>query len=175
MKVVDFVDKQRIIVFEKNSSRLELFKREVNSMDRNVFTLGKYILKVHDRMNEKISHKYGISNFEINILFMLKWNPECDTARDLVEKMNLSKSNVSTAIDNLCKKGYLKGFQDEQDRRYIHLKIQEPAEVIIDEAFKIHDEFMNTITEGIPEEKLEMCKDVLEQLVSNLVDESKNM
>ena len=144
-------------------------------MDRNVFTLGKYILKVHDRLNERISEKYGITNFEINILFSLKWNPECDTARDLVEKMNLSKSNVSTAIDSLCKKGYLIGVQDTLDRRYIHLKIQEAAEAIIDEAFKVHNEFMDAVTRGIPKDKIEVCKDVLEQIAKNLIDESKNM
>lgn len=167
--------KNYIIVCENNSYVLELFNEEVNNMDRNVFALGKYILKVHDKVNEKISSKYGISNFEINILFMLKWNPECDTARDLVEKMNLSKSNVSTAIDSLCKKGYLKGIQDEKDRRYIHLKIEEPAESVIDEAFKVHNEFMNTITRGISDEKMEICKEVLEQIAKNLIDESKNI
>lgn len=144
-------------------------------MDQNIFALGKYIFKVHDKLNEKLSSKYGISNFELNILFSLKWNSECDTARDLVEKLKLSKSNVSTAIDSLCKKGYLKGFQDENDRRYIHLKIQESAECIIDEAFKNHNEFMEIVTKGIPEEKIEMCKEVLEQIAKNLVDESNNM
>lgn len=144
-------------------------------MDQNIFNLGKYIFKVHDKLYEKISVKYGISKFEINILFMLKWNPECDTARDIVEKLNLSKSNVSTAIDDLCKKGYLVGVQDEFDRRYIHLKILEPAEDIINEGIKVHDEFVNTVTKGITEEKLEMCKDVLEQVVKNLINVSKNM
>ena len=144
-------------------------------MDQSVFTLGKYVFKVHDKLNEKLSSKYGISNFEINILFTLKWNSECDTARDLVEKLNLSKSNVSTAIDNLTKKGYLKGFQDENDRRYIHLKIQEPAKDILDEASKVHDEFIKIVTKDIPKEKLDVCQSVLEQIAKNMVEESKNM
>ena len=62
-------------------------------MDRNIFNLGKYIFKVHDKLCDKISAKYGINNFELNILFFLKANTCLDTAKDMVEKLNLSKSN----------------------------------------------------------------------------------
>lgn len=144
-------------------------------MDQNIFNLGKYIFKVHDKLSEKISSKYGINNFELNILFFLSANECVDTARDLVEKLNLSKSNVSAAIDNLTKKGYLKGFQDENDRRYIHLKIQEPAKNILEEGSKVHEEFMQTVTKNIPKEKLDMCQSVLEEIARNMVEESKNM
>lgn len=144
-------------------------------MDQNIFNLGKYIFKVHDKLCEKISTKYGINNFELNILFCLSANTCIDTARDLVEKLNLSKSNVSTAIDNLTKKGYLKGFQDENDRRYIRLKLQEPAKDILDEASIVHDEFIKTITKDISREKLDICQKVLEQIVKNVVHESKKM
>ena len=163
------------MVSNKNSSKTELFLRDVNSMDQNIFNLGKYIFKVYDKLSEKISSKYGINNFELNILFCLSANTCIDTARDLVDKLNLSKSNVSTAIDNLTKKGYLKGFQDENDRRYIHLKIQEPAKDILDEASKVHDEFIKIVTKDIPKEKLDVCQSVLEQIAKNMVEESKNM
>ena len=144
-------------------------------MNRNLLGAGKYIYKVHDRLYEKVLEKYEITNLELNILFFLKSNLEIDTAKDMAEKLNFSKSNISDAVDSLTKKGYLIGVQDEKDRRYIHLKLKEAADTILDEAFKINDTFIENITKDIPKEKQEIAKEVLEQVLNNVIKEAKNM
>ena len=144
-------------------------------MNRNIFGVGKYIFKVHDKFCEKISVQYGLTNLELNILFFLKSNCELDTAKDMSEKLHLSKSNISDAVDSLTKKGYLKGIQDEKDRRYIHLKLSEEAENILEGAFKLHEEFVDSITKDIPQEKLDTARYVLEQILTNAIKEAENM
>jgi len=144
-------------------------------MNRNIFGVGKYIFKVHDKFCEKISTQYGLTNLELNILFFLKSNCGLDTARDMSEKLHLSKSNISDAVDSLTKKGYLMGVQDENDRRYIHLKLKEEADNILENAFKIHEEFIKSITKDISQEKLDIAREVLEQLLTNAIKESENM
>lgn len=144
-------------------------------MNRNIFEVGKYIFKLHDKLCEKISSSNGITNFELNILFFLKANCGLDTARDMSEKLNLSKSNISDAVNNLIKKGYLVGVQDEKDRRYIHLKLQEPAESILEEVFLARDNFEKIVTKDIPKENLEIAEKVLRKIVENAIRESKNM
>jgi len=144
-------------------------------MNRYLLNAGKHIYKVHDKFCEKISSKYGLTNLELNILFFLKSNLGPDTARDMAEKLNLSKSNISAAVDSLTKKGYIIGVQDEKDRRYIHLKLQKEAEIILEEAFITHDNFMKSITKDIPQEKLDTTREVMEQILQNIVNESKTM
>ena len=144
-------------------------------MNRDIFEVGKHIFKIHDRFSEKISYKYGLTNLELSILFFLKSNCGIDTARDMSEKLNLSKSNISDAVDGLTKKGYIMGIQDENDRRYIHLKLLQSADIILEDGFRLHDEFMKKVTKDIPEEKLEIAREVLEQILKNAVKESKNI
>ena len=144
-------------------------------MNRNIFSVGKYIFKVHDKFCENISTQYGLTNLELNILFFLKSNCEFDTAKDMAEKMHLSKSNISDAVDSLTKKGYLMGVQDKTDRRYIHLKLQKNADKILENAFKIHEEFINSIVKDIPQEKLNIAREVLEQCLVNAIKEAENM
>lgn len=144
-------------------------------MNRNIFGIGKYIFKVHDKFCEKISSKYGLTNLELNILFFLKSSLGIDTAKDMAEKLHLSKSNISDAVDNLTKKGFLIGVQDENDRRYIHLKLQDSANNAIEEAFQIHENFVKSIVKDIPEEKLDIAREVLEQIMTNAVNETENM
>lgn len=144
-------------------------------MNRNLLSVGKYIFKVHDKIYEKVLEKYKITNLELNILFFLKSNLGIDTAKDMAEKLNFSKSNISDAVDSLTKKGYLIGVQDEKDRRYIHLKLKESADIILNEAFEINDTFIKHITKDIPKEKQDIAREVLEQVLSNVIKEAKNM
>jgi len=144
-------------------------------MNRDIFDAGKHIFKIHDKLSEKLSAKYGLTNLELNILFFLKANCGIDTARDMAEKLNLSKSNISDAVDGLTKKGYIVGIQDENDRRYIHLKLLESADKILDDGFKIHNEFFEAITKDIPKERLDIAREVLEEIFKNAIKESKNI
>lgn len=144
-------------------------------MNKNLLSASKYIFRVHDKLYEEVLKKYNLTNLELNILFFLKSNCEIDTARDMAEKLNLSKSNISDAVDSLTKKGYLMGMQDEKDRRYIHLKLQNLADNILNEAFNINEKFIKGITIDIPEEKLDIAKEVLEQILENVIKASKNM
>jgi len=163
------------MVYDENSYVTELFSKGGKYMNRNIFSIGKYIFKVHDKFCEKISTKYGLTNLELNILFFLKSNPGLDTARDISEKMHLSKSNISDAVDCLTKKGYLTGIQDEKDRRYIHLKLRNEAESILESSLSIHEEFIKSIIKDIPEDKLKTAKEVLDKMLINALNESENM
>lgn len=144
-------------------------------MNKNSLNYGKYIFKVYDKLCNKVASKYDISNFELTILLVLSKKPDCDTARDVVKNLKINKSKVSEAIDNLTKRGFLKGEQDENDRRYIHLKLQDSANCIIEDALETNDEFGKLVTKDIPKEKLELFEEVLEQIVQNIIKESENL
>ena len=53
--------------------------------------------------------------------------------------------------------------------------MQESADIILDDAFEINDKFIKNITKDIPKEKLDLAREVLEQVLDNVIKESKNM
>ena len=65
--------------------------------------------------------------------------------------------------------------QDEKDRRYIHLKLQKSADIILDEAFVINENFIEEITKDISKEKLNIARDVLDEVLKNVIKKSKSM
>lgn len=78
---------------------------------------------------------------EIDILLFLANNQPYDTSRDIVEYRALSKSHVCKSVDSLLRKGYLKGEQDQRDRRLIHLKLQPEAMPAVREAQQMQQDF----------------------------------
>ena len=69
-----------------------------------------------------------------DILMFLGNNPECKTARDIVEIRKIKANLVSVNVDKLVKEGYLTRNSIEGDRRKIELQCTEQALPIIEKA-----------------------------------------
>lgn len=78
--------------------------------------------------------KHQMTAAEVDVLLFLANNPEFDRATDIVERRHIVKSQVSTSINALEKRGFLRRTQTEHDRKTIHLRVNEEAaaEVIRD-------------------------------------------
>ena len=104
---------------------------------------------------------------------------ECGTPapcqHDIETKFNITHPTATGILRRLAEKNFVEFRQDEKDRRYIHLKLKESADIILNEAFKINDTFIEHITKDIPKEKQDIAREVLEQVLSNVIKEAKNM
>lgn len=67
--------------------------------------------------------QWDLTMREIHVLLFLVSHPELDTARDVVVYRGLSKSQVSQAVETLCRRGFLTRTADPADRRVVHLAI----------------------------------------------------
>ena len=76
-----------------------------------------------------------------DILMFLGNNPECKTARDIVEIRKIKANLVSVNVDKLVKEGYLTRNSIEGDRRKIELQCTEQALPIIKKGRKLQQEF----------------------------------
>lgn len=97
-----------------------------------------------------------------------------DTSRDIVEYRALSKSHVCKSVDSLFSRGYLKGEQDQRDRRLIHLKLQSEAMPAVREAQQMQQDFFNTIYRGIPVDELETVKAAFRKMARNIREDYQN-
>lgn len=101
----------------------------------------KMIKHLYGNRCKEISSNYHLTKNEIDILLFLANNQPYDTSRDIVEYRALSKSHVCKSVDSLLRKGYLKGEQDQRDRRLIHLKLQPEAMPAVREAQQMQQDF----------------------------------
>ncbi len=103
------------------------------------------ILRLLDKFSAPVYDKYGLTQYEANVLLYLHNNPSKDTATDIVEFRHLPKANVSKAVESLIRKDLLSRLQDSGDRRRIHLNLRPGADRIITELSAAMDGFVSEL------------------------------
>lgn len=93
-----------------------------------------------------VCSKYNMTTAELDVLLFLANNPEFDRATDIVEKRYIVKSQVSTSINLLEKKGYLNRTYKENDRKTIHLVINDLAQNVIKDGQNAQELFFDMQT-----------------------------
>ena len=116
---------------------------------------------------EEVCDKYHITLTEMMILLYLKQHQDLNTAKDIVHKLRIAKSHISTSIHNLEIRGFIRGTYDEQNRRTIHLCLCECAYEVIKEGEKYRDMFSSIILKDFTEEETNNLKSYIQKMILN--------
>ena len=102
-------------------------------MDEKIELLlyGQQYKKFQETFYGDLMVQYHLNVIDIRVLLFFYEHKKWDTAKDIVQKHFLTKSYVSKAVDKLIEKGYLERRYYKEDRRYIHLVVQEKAVPVI--------------------------------------------
>lgn len=103
-----------------------------------------------------------------DILMFLGNNPECKTARDIVEIRKIKANLVSVNVDKLVKEGYLTRNSIEGDRRKIELQCTEQALPIIEKGRKLQQNFETALLKNTNENDRNGFFKTLEIIEENL-------
>lgn len=76
---------------------------------------------------EPITRRWGITRMELDILLFLANAPAYDTAADIVERRQLTKSHVSVSIQSLVRRGWLERTYHPGNRKSVHLRLLPPS------------------------------------------------
>lgn len=118
--------------------------------------LRQMIHHLYLRSMEPVQKAYGLTQMEEDILLFLANNPGHDTAAELVSVRALAKSQVSTSVERLVRKGYL---ARKPEGRKIHLQLLPEANDPISMGRESQRRFAETLMDGLsPEEQAQMCK-----------------
>ena len=79
-----------------------------------------------------LCRKWRLTQTALDILLFLANNPECDTARDIVEIRKIKANLVSVNVNRLVERGYLERQAVAEDRRKIRLVPTTAAQPIIE-------------------------------------------
>lgn len=136
----------------------------MNTMLENLFVSRM----LHSSLLSPVSSKYRLTTAELLVLLFLANNREYDTARDIANKLKITKSQVSVSVRNLEERGYLKGGYAGRNRRTIHLRLCDTASDIICEARSAQAKFISVLEQGFTKEELDSFKNYLQRATDNV-------
>mgnify|MGYP004556144799 CR=1 FL=1 len=103
-----------------------------------------YILSIENEyavFRKRIMLEFSLSAAETDIIMFLANNPCFDTAAHISKMKKMPKSQVSLAVNSLCRRGLLEGVYSVGNRKSIHLKLKENADPIVAYGKKVQGEF----------------------------------
>ncbi len=125
------------------------------------------IKKLYGRLCKEVMDKYSLSRSELDILLFLYNNPDLNTAKDIVEKRGIIKSQVSMTLESLIKKEYVCALRDDHDKRIYHIHLLEAAHPIIKDGLKIRETFNNVLFKNISNNDIDVFNYVMKSIYEN--------
>ena len=129
--------------------------------------------KAYSRQLEPVCKKWNVSRSEMDVLLFLYNNPGYDRAADIVTHRGMTKSHVSMSVANLCDLELLVRNFSEVDRRTAHLELTDRGREIAAEGKQAQQEFFARLYQGVPEEELELMKNVTRKVCENIENINK--
>ena len=111
--------------------------------------------------------RWQLTGMELDVLLFLGNNPDCDTASDMVQLRQLTKSHVSKAVEHLTALGLVLQQRDEMNRRRIHLKLAAAAEPILRDGREAQKRFVEVLTRGLNDEDKAAADRILTVMMKN--------
>lgn len=124
--------------------------------------------KVYEKMWADTRKVYGLTQNEIDVMLFLRNHEELDTAADIARYRSMSRSQVCKSVEDLVDTGYLLTIPDQQDRRYLHLKLTKEAADVLKELQRLREWFWQEIQKDISGQEQEIFLCVLSKMRRNL-------
>lgn len=115
-----------------------------------------------------ICDSHNITRMELDILLFLANNPQFNTAKDIIEKRYLSKSQVSSSIKLLEKRGFLKKSFESGNRKTLRLTICDAATSIIDDGRVAQIQFLSVMFRGFTKDEIFSMKECAQHMWNNI-------
>lgn len=132
------------------------------------------LTKAYEKTMKRICSEFELTLIQVKIIGFLHSNPYMNTAKDIVEFRMLTKSNVSAAVEDLIRRGYMERKPDTVDRRRVYLFLLEKARPVTDLIDASLGYFDRALLAGFTAEEIEVYqgfKDRITQNAKRLLDE----
>lgn len=136
------------------------------------------LLTIRSALKRRYSHemadslaRWELTCMEMDVILFLGNNPGYDTATDMVQLCQLTKSHVSKAVDSLTERGLIIQERDQRNRRRVHLKMTPEAAPILEAGQAAQTRFVEALTRGLTDENKETMKRILETMARNAVED----
>lgn len=146
-------------------------------MEQEVKRIGKLVSQTTKLLQNKIEKRFRELNIPITYEQMTIINCFCHTEKvgysqlEIAEKTGRDQPCTSRLIDNLMKQELLVRVPDEKDRRVKIIYLTDAGKEIVGKTHRIAQEVVDLATEGISDDDVEICKEVLYKMKINMKKE----
>jgi DNA-binding MarR family transcriptional regulator len=132
------------------------------------FITGKASTAIARRLQKKFnSSDISLTIEQWSVLYHL-WKQDGISQQELCNATFRDKPSITRLVDNLEKAGLVKRVASETDRRINNIFITKQAEKLQEKSMELAEETLNESLEGVPADKIDICKEVLQIVYDNL-------
>ncbi|MEG0076213.1 MarR family winged helix-turn-helix transcriptional regulator [Anaerorhabdus sp.] len=139
-------------------------------MNKDILLVGRYFIKFYESYCAQVCAKHKLTQMELDVIAFLSNNPELDTASDIVEVRQFTKSNISLAVEQLIQRKLLVRQSDKQDRRKIHLVLTTSSKPIVKDIKKMQDDFSNDVVCDFSDEEKQLFNEFITRMITNILN-----
>jgi len=134
---------------------------------------GFLIAKIHQlsgRIFSKLlkKHQIEINPAQGRIMFVL-WRNDNIPIQELAKKTSLSKTTLTSMLDRLETRGYIKRVPSKEDRRKIRIKLTEKDRNLHEQYRQVSLEMTDLFYQGLSNNEIDLFEKQLEKTYKNLV------
>ena len=137
---------------------------------RTIFSHANKMTQAYHVMLAPLCREAGMPPLAMDILLFLANNPDCTTARDIVEFRKIKANLVSVNVDRLVQEGYLERRAVAGDRRKTELLCTEKARPVIERGRAVQNAFFARLLTNTDEPTREAFFRTMEIIGKNLDD-----
>ena len=135
---------------------------------RAILQYAENLRRLSHRSMRPLGEELGLSQLEMELLLFLRNNPELNTARDAVAYRGFAKSNVSTAVEALERKGWLTVEPDPDSRRVKRLRLRPEREGDLERLAACQNGIFRVLTADFTPEEAETLRVLLDRMGKNV-------
>ena len=126
--------------------------------------------QAYNAMCKPLCQELKLPQTAFDILMFLANNPDCTTARDIVEIRKIKANLVSVNVDRLVQEGYLERYAVASDRRKTKLLCTGKADPIIRRGRAVQNAFFKRLLDHVEPADQEVFFRTMELIGKNLDD-----
>lgn len=132
------------------------------------FITGKASTAIARRLQKKFnSAGLNVTIEQWSVLYHL-WKQDGISQQELCNATFRDKPSITRLVDNLEKLQLVKRVSSDADRRMNLIYLTKQAQKLQEQSMEIAQETLNEALEGVPAERIEICKEVLQIVYDNL-------
>jgi len=132
------------------------------------FITGKAPTPIATRLQKKFNEAgLNLTIEQWSVLYHL-WKEDGRSQQELCNATFRDKPSITRLVDNLEKLQLVKRVASENDRRINMIYVTRLAQKLQEQSMAIAEETLNEALQGVPSEKIEVCKSVLQIVYDNL-------
>lgn len=139
-----------------------------DSMNFKMLSFVRLFKDKYNSMIEMHAKECGISKQEADVLLFFGNNSNLNCAIDVVLYRGFSKAYVSKSINLLKQKKLITICNDNDDKRYQRITINDSARNILNDLKNAQNEFFSCLSEGISKEEFFIYANIIDKITNNM-------